>query len=104
MSLIEQMRRIRRSNAFFRQMPSDAQIRRILSFFDGLMPRPRVVRCLLLCPDALSQFFVANFKLAPCARHVFFYGGKFGLSSVQLFLRRTHRVAAAHAFPPEFVA
>ena len=72
MSLFQQMRRIRRSNAFFGQMPADAQICRILSFFDGLMPRPRVVRCLLLGPNALSQFFVASFKLAPRARHVFF--------------------------------
>src|SRR5205823_4321048 len=55
MSLLQQMRRIRRSNTFFGQMPSDAQIRGALSFFDGLMPRPRVARWLLLGPNALSQ-------------------------------------------------
>src|SRR4029079_9322570 len=85
-------------------MPADAQIRRILSFFASLMPCPSVVRCLLLRPNALSQFFVASFKLAPRARHVFFYGSKFGLSSGQLFLRCTHRVGAADACPHEFSA
>src|SRR6185312_12897116 len=97
MSVLQQMWRIRRSNAFFRQMPADAQIRRILSFFDSLMPRPRVARCLLLGPNALSQFPVASFKLAARARHVFFHGGKFGLSSVQLFLCQARCVSAAHA-------
>src|SRR5439155_26350266 len=99
MSLLQQMRRIRRRNAFFGRMPTDAQISWILSFFDGLMPRPRVVSCMMLCPDALSQFLVASFKLAPRARHIFFYGGQVDLSSVQLFLRRTTRVTAALAFP-----
>ena len=36
-------------------MPSDAQVRRILSLFDGLMPRPRVACCLLLGPRALGR-------------------------------------------------
>ena len=68
------------------------------------MPCPRVARCLLLSLNALSQFPVVSFKLAPRARHVFFYGGKFGVSSVQLFLRRTHRVGAAQARLHEFGA
>jgi hypothetical protein len=85
-------------------MPTDAQICRILSFFYSLMPRPRVARCLLLSPNALSQFPVASFKLAPRARDVFFHGGKFGLSSVQLFLCHAHRVGAAQARPYQFGA
>src|SRR4029077_8619558 len=99
MSALQQMRRIRWSNAFFRQMPADAQIRWILSFFDSLMPRPRIACCLLLSLNALSQFPIASFKLAPRARHVFFHGGKFGLSSAQLFLRHARGVGAAHACP-----
>src|SRR6476619_387729 len=98
------MRRIRWSNALFGQMPADAQIRRILSFFDGLMTCPRVAPCLLLGLNALSQFPIARFKFAPRARHVFFNGGKFGGSSSQLFLRHTHRVGAAQASPHEFGA
>src|SRR5436190_24120477 len=96
------MRRARRRNALFRQMPADAQIRRLFSFLDGLMPRSRFARCLLLGPNTLSQFAFAGFKLAAHARDVFFHSGKFGVSSVQLFLCRTHRVSAAHACSHEF--
>src|SRR5215813_13174908 len=104
MSLLQQMRRVWWSNALFSQMTTNAQIRRIFSFFDGLMPRPCLARCLLLGPNALSQFAVAGFKLAPRARHVFFHGCKFGLSSVQAFFCRAHRVSAPHACPHKFCA
>src|SRR4029077_8910015 len=102
MGLFQQMWRVRRSNALFRQMPADAQIGWILSFFDGLMPCPRVARCLLLDLNALSQFLVARFKFAPRPCNVFFHGGKFGVSSVQLFLRYTDRVGATQTRPHEF--
>jgi hypothetical protein len=68
------------------------------------MSCPRVARCLLLGLNALSQFVVARFKLAPRARHVFVHGGKFGVSSVQFFLRHTHRIGAAQARPHKFGA
>src|SRR5438045_8175326 len=96
------MRRARRRNALFRQMPADAQIRRLFSFLDGLMPRSRFARCLLLCPNTLSQFAFARFKLAAHARDVFFHSGKFRVSSVQFFVCRTHRVSAAHACSHKF--
>ena len=104
MRLLQQMRRVWRRNALFGQMPADAQIRRIFSFFDGLMARPRVARCLLLGLNTLSQFSVARFELASRARDIFFHGGKFGFCTGQFLLGHTRRVGAAHARPDKFCA
>ena len=104
MGLFEQMRCVRRSNALFRQMPADAQVRRILSLFHGLMPRPRIARCLLLGGNTFRQFSVTGFELAARTRYVFFHNGEFRFRAGQLLFSRTYRVGTAHARPNEFCA
>src|SRR6266568_4072553 len=104
MGLFEQMRCVRRSNALFRQMPADAQVRRILSLFHGLMPRLRVARCLLLGGNTFRQFSVTGFELAARARYVLFHNGEFRFRARQLLFSRTYRIGATHACPDKFSA
>src|SRR5438876_2844830 len=102
MGLFEQMRCVRRSNALFRQMPADAQVRRILSLFHGLMPRPRIARCLLLGGNTFRQFSFTAFELVPRRRYVFFPNGEFRFRVVQLLFSRPYGFAAALPRPNEF--
>ena len=101
---VEQMRRIRRSDALGREMPANVEIGWIFSFFNDLMVLLRFANGVLLRMNIIGEAFVTRFIFAAHFRNIFFDRGKLLFGGGEFFLRHSRGVAAAESGAHQFVA
>ena len=95
--ILEQMWRIRWSDASGREMTSNVEIGRIFSLLDHLMMLFSFDHCVLLRTNVLREGFVARFIVAAHFGDIPLDRGKFFLGGDEFFLRDPGSIGAAES-------
>src|ERR1700686_1531459 len=95
--VVEQMRRIRRSDPLRREMTSNVEIGRIFSLLDNLMMLFGFDNCVLLRANVLREAFIAPFIVAAHFGDISFDRGKFFFGGGEFFLRDPGSVGATES-------